>query len=282
MEKNNKIEQFSLISESGKQVDFILENWGLTHDFSYDFLQAHRHHYFEVMIFVNGLAQHDIDFKTFKAGKGNIHFVAPDNVHLLNKEKNSKGYSLMFASSYIDDEIIGSLPFNSNNPTLKLRSEEFKRISELTNQIKQDLESKQQFSAKLIRSNMETILLFLNQVATTNKQEPKDERVPQHISTFKDLLKENYLKHIKVEDYASMLNISGKHLIEICKKHTGKTPSKLIQEQLIIEAKRQLFYTNNSIKETAYNLGFDDPANFSHYFKSATGYSPVVYREKKK
>jgi len=282
MDKMNKIEQFSLLSQSGEGVDFALEDWGLVHDFSYDFLQAHRHHYYEVMLFDNGAAQHDIDFKTYNAGKGNIHFVAPDNVHLLNKGKNSKGYSLKFTSNYIDTEIVNNLPFNSNDPTLKLRSEEFRRISELTNQIKHDLESKQQFSAKLIRSNMETILLFLNQVALMTKNETKEERVPQYISTFKELLKENYLKHIKVEDYAAMLNISGKHLIEICKKHTGKTPLKLIQEHLIREAKRQLFYTNNSIKETAYSLGFEDPANFSHYFKSATGYSPLVYREKKR
>ena len=75
------------------------------------------------------------------------------------------------------------------------------------------------------------------------------------------------------------LGVSGNYLYKTVKKHTGKSPKDFIRGLLIDEAKRQLFYSNLSIKELAYKLGYSDPAYFSRVFKKTTGISAQAVRE---
>ncbi|MES2477979.1 MAG: AraC family transcriptional regulator [Bacteroidota bacterium] len=271
------IPQHLLRNRLGQPVHFELIEWGEVHN--YDFLKAHRHQFYEILFFANGNARHDIDFKTYKATTGAIHFVASDNVHLVLRNKNSVGYSLLFTTDYFSDDIIGQLPFAKSNPILHPNKSDFKRLYDIASQIKAELSNNQNYSSSIIKASMEIIAFYLIRIFQTGAKSDDVSLLPEHIKTFKQLVKGNLLKHYSVEEYADNLGISSKHLIELCKKHTGKTPLKYIQEQTICEAKRQLFHTNFSVKEIAYGLGFDDPANFSKYFKSFTGYSPAAYRK---
>jgi AraC family transcriptional regulator, transcriptional activator of pobA len=277
--KTSTIEQHPLIDEHGKNVDFLVEDWGEVHEYSYDYLKAHRHNFYEIMVFQKGKAIHDIDFNTLVAKASEIHFVAPDNVHLLVREKNSKGLSLQFTGSQVNKQLIENLPFNSPFPKISLKASELSKILYHVSQIKFEKQRKNKASDALIRSYFEVILLLLLQNSNEGIKEGSYKPSSPYIDSFKKLIKEHHIKHYTVEDYADLLHISTKHLIEICKKQTGKTPLKLIQEFIISEAKRKLFYTQRSIKDIAYSLGFDEPANFSKYFKSATGYSPLTYKE---
>ena len=81
----------------------------------------------------------------------------------------------------------------------------------------------------------------------------------------------------KVKEYANALHLTEKTLNEIVKKHTGNSTSNIIYKQIIMEAKR-LLNTRMSIKETAYELKFDDPAHFSKFFKTKTGLSPSEFQ----
>lgn len=65
----------------------------------------------------------------------------------------------------------------------------------------------------------------------------------------------------------------------ITKMHFSKTLSGLIADWIIIEAKRELYLTNKTIKEIAYELGYDDEYYFSRFFKSKTDVSPQSYRD---
>ncbi len=68
-------------------------------------------------------------------------------------------------------------------------------------------------------------------------------------------------------------------LAKITKTHFNKTLTNLITERLLIEAKRELYLTNKSIKEVAYELGYDDEYYFSRFFKKNVNISPQIYRE---
>ncbi|RXM45993.1 AraC family transcriptional regulator [Flavobacterium sp. YO12] len=95
---------------------------------------------------------------------------------------------------------------------------------------------------------------------------------------FRKLVKDN-LKQLKlVKDYADLLNIPVKSLNEICNAIYGMSPKKVITEEIIIESKRLLRYTNMSVKEIAFQLHFLDPSNFIRFFTNAAGISPKNYR----
>ena len=85
-------------------------------------------------------------------------------------------------------------------------------------------------------------------------------------------------KHSPAE-YAELLHLTPKALGRLTKKHLLKTPSDLIQERIIIEAKRDLYLTDKAVKQIAWELGFEDEYYFSRLFKHSADVSPMMYRQ---
>ena len=273
------IPQFKLQDEAGKAVSFRYMLLGNKAQ-NYDFEKPHRHNFNEVLLFYKGGGTHDIDFTTSEIKSHSIHFVASDNVHLVLLAKDASGCNLLFDNDYIVKELISQLPFSKTNPTLNLNDTDFKLIIELVECIKREYNNKQEGYQNIIQAYMQAFMLHLMRVYHNQYPELVEKSTkPELINRFMELLKQYYINHFTVEQYADKLNISAKHLIDICKTHTGKSPLQHIKEYTIAEAKKILFHTQLSVKEIAYQLGFDDPANFSRYFKSVTTYTPVEYRE---
>ena len=81
-----------------------------------------------------------------------------------------------------------------------------------------------------------------------------------------------------VSDYAERLFVSPKSLAKRLNALGHKTPKEILRDRIVLEAQRDLRYSDKSVKEIAFDLGFDDPAYFTRYFKKATGQSPLNYR----
>ncbi len=107
--------------------------------------------------------------------------------------------------------------------------------------------------------------------------EPGPERLFQR---FEALLETHFPRHWTVSHYAEALGITPVHLTRIAKAAAGKPASRLIDERIIREARRNLVYTNLPVATVAYSLGFDDPAYFSRVFARVTGLSPRRFRER--
>ena len=85
----------------------------------------------------------------------------------------------------------------------------------------------------------------------------------------------------KVADYADLLFKSPKTLSNLFAKYNQKSPQQIILERLVLEAKRLMQFTDKQNQEIAFELGFNDSAHFSSFFKKMTGVTPTVYRESK-
>ncbi|WP_052089986.1 helix-turn-helix domain-containing protein [Porphyromonas canoris] len=96
---------------------------------------------------------------------------------------------------------------------------------------------------------------------------------------FEQLLEKHHLEERRVLFYAHEVGVSPEVLSRKSKQAFGKTPSQLIQDRVIIAAKRLLHLTDKSIKEIALMLNFQDEFYFSRYFKKATGLSPKHFRD---
>lgn len=277
--KYQAIPQHKLKNKEGREINFDIYVLGKA-DQKYDSEKPHRHDFYEIIVFDEGGGIHDIDFETYPIISKSVHFVASDNVHLILREKNSTGYSLLFSSDYFNQSLINQLPFSKKRPVLKLDEKEFVLINGLVGHIRTEQLSRESGFESIVKSYMDAVVLHLLRVYKRQNSE-EDEQIakPLLIRNFMQLVQQHAFDNYKVEDYSGHLNISSKHLIELCKVHIGKTPLAYIRDQIISEAKRLLFHTELSIKEIAYKLNFEDPANFSKYFKTATGYTPLAYRE---
>jgi AraC family transcriptional activator of pobA len=116
----------------------------------------------------------------------------------------------------------------------------------------------------------------LKAIAEDKDKAEKDEQM-EH---FKRLLNENFLTLHKPSDYAALLAMTPDNLTKRSTRYFKKTPSQLIHERLILEAKKQLHLTRKSIKEIAWNLKFQDEFYFSRVFKKFTKVSPQAFRDK--
>jgi AraC-like DNA-binding protein len=99
------------------------------------------------------------------------------------------------------------------------------------------------------------------------------------IIQFKLWIEQNYQSQKNVSSYAEMLNMNPSCLNEVAKRTTGITAGELIRNRVIDETKKLLYSSSMSGKEIAFQLGFDDPAYFSRFFRKYTGTTLKEFRE---
>jgi AraC-like DNA-binding protein len=102
---------------------------------------------------------------------------------------------------------------------------------------------------------------------------------PFILQSLKETIEKDFKKKHTAGAYAETLNISAKALAKITKSYFNKTITELISERIIIEAKRELYLTKKTVKEIAFELGYEDEHYFSRFFKTNAAISPQLYRE---
>jgi AraC family transcriptional activator of pobA len=100
------------------------------------------------------------------------------------------------------------------------------------------------------------------------------------VARFRQAVEANLRAGWDLSRYAKSLGVTPTRLRDACLEVTGRPPTHIVHERLILEAKRSLKYTNMTIAETAYDLGFSDPAYFSRFFSERVGVSPAEFRRR--
>ena len=110
----------------------------------------------------------------------------------------------------------------------------------------------------------------------------KDDTETKLFKDFSLLVEQNFKTLHAVTDYANRLGLSPKSLTKHFQKIGSQTPSDFIKNRIVLEAQRQLIYTSDSVKHIAYDLGFNDSAYFTRFFKKATSKSPLQFKKDQK
>jgi AraC family transcriptional regulator, transcriptional activator of pobA len=102
----------------------------------------------------------------------------------------------------------------------------------------------------------------------------------ERLRRFRHLIESRYLKHWPVARYARELELSETSLNRLCLRMAGITAFDLIQQRLVLEARRRLVYAPSSVGSIAGELGFKDPAYFSRFFRRHSGLAPNDFRRR--
>jgi AraC family transcriptional activator of pobA len=100
------------------------------------------------------------------------------------------------------------------------------------------------------------------------------------VARFREAIEARFTRDHDLASYAKTLGVSVTQLRAACGKVARQPPTMLIQDRIVIEAKRILIYTDATVSAAAYRLGFDDPAYFSRLFQKRTGSSPRAFRNR--
>ncbi len=244
----------------------------------YDFKIAHRHDYFELILIKKGGGKQQIDLKTTTLTSNNVYVIYPRQIHLLERDNESEGVIIQFRKEIFDF----LLPLQHHylyfpNPDLELTDEIFSNLYNLTQNILL-LNNKENLSSLSIHKSYSYLKILLITLIELF-QEKAVENSDHFASKFLQLVSQNIKEKRKVTDYAEMMNMSTEKLTFLCKESFGNTPLKIIHEELILEIKRSILLGNQSLKEIAFDLNFENTSNFSSFVKTATNLSPSELQE---
>lgn len=249
----------------------------------------HRPQFYHMLWIEKGSGTHYVDFSPIELEDNLIIFVPHNSVNCFDKEGTYKGKSVIFTNNFFcknphDAQFLNTTRLYSDlydiatiksscgnaelNLTFKAMESEFKRSAD-----------------KLHYGILRSLLhVFLFQAEREMRLQGFEELKPcanlDYLILFKDLLEKNFRKERSVNKYVSELSLSDKQLYKATTTLLDKTPKQIIDERVLLEAKRLLVHGNQSVKEVAYDLGYDEPTNFIKYFRKHTGATPSEFRER--
>jgi AraC-type DNA-binding domain-containing proteins len=176
---------------------------------------------------------------------------------------------------------VGFLFYGIKHPMfIRLNDAEVEELSDLEKVFYAELGVADNFQGEMLRTLLKRVIIKTTRIAklqTESYRQFPDERM-DIVRKFALLLEENFKDQHQVSFYADALNKSPKTLSNVFALLKQPTPSALIRERLILEAKRYLHYTDKSAKEIAYDLGFESPTHFSRFFKQYAGTNISIFR----
>lgn len=245
---------------------------------------AHRDDHYIFFLLEQGEGSLMIDFQEVDLSGTIIYYVLPSQVHHRIKNENTSGWFIAVDTSLVPQEcrnifeggLLLQQPYALNAVALN----QYQNLLTLL-QVKHNEEEDTAFYSTIVHPLLQS---FIGMVASCyNKSvnfRQKVSRAAQLTSQFKNLLNQELKTNKRPADYASRLNISESYLSEMIKKHTGFSASYWIQQEVMMEAKRLLYYSQLSVKEIAHSLGYDDHSYFSRLFRKTTGVSAITFRTK--
>lgn len=245
--------------------------------------EVHRHDFFLVLVLQKASGEHIIDFEPYPVKEHTIFLLRPGQVHQLCLLTGTSGYLMQFSRDFYPLDPLARQRFRrvSYQNYFSMDSLVFERIAPILDNLREEQTTRPQFYEEAIRANLD---LFYIELLRQGKQSDSDHSLkgngyPQDlIEDLLELLEAHFHEYKRVSDYAAMLHLSAYQLNAMTKSLLGKTCSRIINEHLILEAKRQLLATQNQVKEIAYQLGFEDISYFIRFFRKHTGFSPGAFR----
>lgn len=253
--------------------------------------KPHRHNFYVSLLFTKGSGTHTIDFTTYSIEPGSVFMLAPGQMHSWDLSKDIDGYVLFHTQDFLDvyflrnsvreypvfSTLYGSCSFVCDAIQSKVIEDVFvQMLTEITTS---------QWKEHLMLVNWISIFyISCNRIILNGEQyrQTVNNVYYNHFVEFENLVQLYFRQDKYAQQYADRLNITQKHLNRICRTLINKTTTQIILERLILEAKRELIYSEKNLAQIALDLGYEDYSYFSKVFKKQEGITPKEFQKEHK
>ncbi len=250
-----------------------------------------RNSFFSLIWVTEGSGKLKADFAEYDFTANSLFAFAPYQPYMFSETRSIKGIAIYFHPEFFcihkhDKEVACNGVLYNNvyqPPFVEVDENAAVTLKMLTGQIEIEMQNPALAQYELLVSYLKIFLITASRLKTLQQpgaaENVKDNKEPFILQKLKDAIEDNYKSKHSPADYAEMLYISPKALAKMTKTHFNKTLSSLINERIIIEAKRELYMTDKTVKEIAWELGYEDEYYFSRFFKVNADVSPQLYRD---
>lgn len=244
----------------------------------------HKVSFYQLVWISDGEANLRIDFRDISLNKNEILVISPGQVCEFDTISDYQGKIILFTNAFftitdIDSNFLYTshiLSLINENNTVSICPI---LIENLINLLEEELKQPTDHFQSGITQSLLRIILFEAERKLTASSPTYVNNIARE---FYNIVEQNFTQNRQVKYYADRLSVSEKVLSRELKSLTSKTPKSYIEDRIVLEAKRLLSYSNLSIKEIGFNLGFEDPSNFNKFFKAHTKLTPADFRESTK
>lgn len=248
----------------------------------------HRAQFYHILIIEKGKGTHLIDFNPIEIENNTIICIPHNSVNKFDVNGVYEGKAILFTKSFFcrnkyDTQFLNlSRLFSDLYAVTKLKFDpKISSLNPIINSIETEYLRTSDDAQYHILYNM--LHVFLLQIEREMRKQGYIELKPSinldYLVLFKNFLERNFRTEKSVSTYASELNISTKQLNKATTTLLDKTPKQIIDERIVLEAKRLLAHSSQSIKEIAYEFNYEEPTNFIKYFRKHTNTTPSEFRE---
>ncbi|MCS3794724.1 helix-turn-helix domain-containing protein [Niastella sp. OAS944] len=248
-------------------------------------LVPHRKDYYMFVLVRNGSSRHWIDTTPYTLKKNTLYISSPWQVQVKEQSEPLEGILLSFTEEFLnidDDNTLRQLPviqnrFNAHE--LSLQPQDFSFIEDLLQKMWIEYQKVSEWRNPMLLSYLRVLSIYSSRLYIEQILKSAGTNERKLLNDFKKLINEQFSTLHQVAEYAPLLNKTAGYLNEVVKQQSGKTAIEHIHERILLEAKRKLLHTEFSIKEIAYDLGFEDVAYFTRFFKRLAQQTPAAFRK---
>lgn len=251
-----------------------------------DISLPHKHNFYLTVLFTKGTGTHEVDFRAYEVKPGAVFFLNPGQTHHWELSGNTEGYIFFHTQAFYDlhytNNKLSSFPFYysiHNSPCVYLNNVKTEKIQSLFAMLLSEYRDQKLLNKESLTSLADLIYIestrayMLQNPSTLNNKD----KYYGKFRKFEESIEKHYLNEKSPSAYAGMLNITSKHLNRITQAVVGKTASDVIQDRVMLEAKKEIILQRNGFAEVAYSLGYEDYAYFSKLFSKKTGSTPSQF-----
>ncbi len=253
-------------------------------------IEAHRQDYYAICLLSEGEMIVETNLFLHHAKGPSVFVIAPGVIRrFLDTEKIKKATVVFFEKDYFlknqaNIHFLDKFDFFEQKDQHIIALDELQHLKFLNyfQLIEQKAADAAPHTPDIIRSFIYILLNELDDITSSRSmaQVPSVSRSEQLLLEFKTLLTKYFIDERQLAFYAEKLHVTPKYLSAAIKEASGKTAGDWIADMLILEAKVLLLDKQLTITQIAYKLKFTDPSHFGKFFKSQTGQSPLMYRNK--
>lgn len=250
-------------------------------------IRPHRHAgLYQLLYLRQGRARVQHESQVHELGPGGLVVVPEMSVHGFEFDADAQGLVLTLASPLVQrlGERVSSALLTQLFAEFRLcalvRSPQHSAIDDALLQIHREYIAQAPGRAALMEAQLSALMVRLIRhclPAGGPLVEPAVAGV-DHFGDFNRLIEQHYCEGWTVAKYASELGITTAHLNGICRRTVGQSALQLVHQRILLEAKRLLVYTAQTVAQVGDRLGFNDPGYFTRFFKRQTGQSPRDFR----